>query len=153
MGKCLERKEKGGGGPKIEIKMKKVTPREFQIRKEDAEKHGHTRGGAGCMSWFRGAVGRQPHNDACRERFRGLMRDEARTQLADQKKEEFEKRVEDEMWKEIARKQEREQARGEREEQKGKRQKTEEASGSGTTMKESQEGRHKVRERELEERR
>ena len=44
--------------------------------KEDAEKHGYTRGCGGC-SWFRG-LGREPHNDACRERFRILIRVDAK---------------------------------------------------------------------------
>ena len=42
-----------------------------------ADKHGVTRGCAGCSSWFRG-LGRQPRSEACRERFRDLLRDDAR---------------------------------------------------------------------------
>ncbi len=85
-----EKKEERTEGIRVEVKMKEVRPREFQIRKEDAEKHGVTRGCGGCNSWFRG-LGRQPHTDGCRERFRQLMEDEARTKLAEQKLKEYEK--------------------------------------------------------------
>ncbi len=53
-----EPEEKGEGveGGAVEVKMKEVKPREFQIRKEDAEKHGYTQGCAGCSSWLRGLV-------------------------------------------------------------------------------------------------
>ena len=48
-----ERIENEGRGMKdIVMKMKEVAPREFQIRKEDAQKHGYSRGCAGCLSWF-----------------------------------------------------------------------------------------------------
>jgi hypothetical protein len=40
--------------PPVVVKMKVAPPRAFQIRKEDADKHGYTRGCAGCQSWFRG---------------------------------------------------------------------------------------------------
>ena len=50
---------------------------DFYIKKEDAEKHGYTRGCGGCSSWFRG-LARQPHNEACRERFRNLMKEDAK---------------------------------------------------------------------------
>ena len=54
--------------PMMVIKTWQPPPRAFQIRKEDAEKHGYTRGCAGCSSWFRG-LGRQPHSDVCRTRL------------------------------------------------------------------------------------
>ena len=66
-------------------------PREFYIRKEDAERHGYTRGCPGCSSWHRG-LGRQPHTEECRERFRELLKDEARVKNAKQRREDFEEK-------------------------------------------------------------
>ena len=40
------------------------------------------------MPWFRG-VGKQPHTAECRERYRKLMSDDARVQLANQKRQRF----------------------------------------------------------------
>ena len=76
----------------VVIKMKTSAPREFQIRKEDAEKHGYTRGCPGCSSWFRG-LGRQPHTDKCQSRFEELMKEDARVKNARKRKEEFEEKV------------------------------------------------------------
>lgn len=69
-------------------------PREIYIRKGDAEKHGYTRGCAGCSSWHRG-LGKQPHTEGCRERFRGLMKEEARVKNAKLRREEFEVKEEE----------------------------------------------------------
>ena len=80
-----EKKERGVEEDKVGVRMKEARPREFQIRKEDAEKHGYTKGCGGCSSWFRG-LGRQPHTSGCREKFREAMKNEARTKLAEQKK-------------------------------------------------------------------
>ena len=88
------------------IKVREPKLREFQIRKEDAEKHGYTRGCGGCSSWFRG-LARQAHTPACRERFRELMKDDAREKLAEQKKAEYDQRWEDKIWRKIARAEER----------------------------------------------
>ena len=79
--------------PPVVVKMKVAPPRAFQIRKEDADKHGYTRGCAGCQSWFRG-LGRQPHTTACRDRFAELMKDEARFKNALIRKDEYEEKVE-----------------------------------------------------------
>ena len=57
-----------GAPPAMVIRTRKLPPRAFQIRKEDAEQHGYTLGCAGCSSWFRG-LGRQPHTPECRSRF------------------------------------------------------------------------------------
>ena len=72
----------------LTIITKRQVPREFYITKKDAENHGYTRGCLGCGSWFRG-VGKQPHMVECRERFRKLMSDDARVQLANQKRQRF----------------------------------------------------------------
>ena len=50
------------------VNTREKEPREFYISKEDGEKYGYTRGCGGCSSWFKG-LGRQPHTEACRERF------------------------------------------------------------------------------------
>ena len=83
--------ELGPRGGAVYIETRDKIPRDFYIRKTDAEKHGYTRGCAGCSSWFRG-LGRQPHSEACRERFRGLMHAEAKVQHAAVKRKEFEER-------------------------------------------------------------
>ena len=57
-------------GPRIVIETKNKAPRDFYIKKEDAEKHGYTRGCGGCSSWFKG-LARQPHTENCRERDSG----------------------------------------------------------------------------------
>ena len=67
----------------LTIITKRQVPREFYITKKDAENHGYTRGCPGRGSLFRG-VGEQPHTAECRERFRKLMSDDARVQLANQ---------------------------------------------------------------------
>ena len=61
-------------GPRIVIETKNKAPRDLYIKKEFAEKHGYTRGCGGCSSWFKG-LARQPHTEACRQRFRGLMKE------------------------------------------------------------------------------
>jgi hypothetical protein len=79
-------------GPEVIIvETKNTPPREFYIKKSDADRLGYTRGCGGCNSWHRG-LGRQAHTDACRERFRGLMKDEARVKNAEERKKEFEER-------------------------------------------------------------
>ena len=97
-----ERKsDKNGPENFVFVETKKKPPREFYIRKEDAEKHGYTRGCGGCSSWFRG-LARQPHTEACRERFRNLMKEEAKVVNTQLSKREFEE-------KEIERKKRREE--------------------------------------------
>ena len=46
-GEEKERKE----GPEIVIKTREPIPREFQIRREDVDQYGRTRGCAGCRSF------------------------------------------------------------------------------------------------------
>ena len=79
--------------PPVVVKFRQPPPRAFQIRKEDADKHGYTRGCAGCSSWFRG-LGRQPHTAACRDRFAEVLKNEARFKNALIRKEEFEEKIE-----------------------------------------------------------
>ena len=68
-------------------------PRDFYISQRDAEKHGYTKGCGGCSSWFRG-LGRQPHTEACRNRFRELMKNDAKVKNNEVRRNEFEKRME-----------------------------------------------------------
>jgi hypothetical protein len=83
-----------GDSSGIVVKVKSLPPRNFQIRKEDAEKHGYSRGCSGCSSWFRG-LGRQPHSQECRARFEKLLKDDARFQNAQRRKQEFEQKVQE----------------------------------------------------------
>ena len=82
----------GAQAPVVYVNIKETGPREFQIRKEDAEKYGYSRGCAGCSSWFRG-LGRQPHTDACRRRFGELMKEDARVKNAKKRKEDFDEKT------------------------------------------------------------
>lgn len=52
-------------------------------------------------------LARQPHTSACGERFRELMKDDAKKKLPDQKRAEYDRRWEDKMCRRIARKEER----------------------------------------------
>ena len=78
---------------KFVVYTRRVPPRAFQIRKEDGEKHGFTRGCAGCSSWFRG-LGRQPHSVECRARFAELMKEDAKFKNAEVRKREFNEKME-----------------------------------------------------------
>ena len=93
------------GGPATVVKVRKAPPRAFQIRREDAEKHGFTRGCAGCSSWFRGTA-RQPHSEECRARFENLLKDQAKFQNAERKKREFEEKVKEKAAKKAKKEQE-----------------------------------------------
>ena len=83
------------------VKTREVRPRDFQIRKTDADRHGFSRNCAGCSSWFKGTP--QAHTNVCRERFRGLMKEDAKKRLADTKMEEYNKRIEKKVEKKMAR--------------------------------------------------
>ena len=90
--KNKEEETRGEGGG-VTVKMREMKPRDFHIRKTDAEKHGYTRGCPGCTTWFKG-LSRQPHNERCRERFKEAMKNEAKVERAMEQKEEFERKVE-----------------------------------------------------------
>ena len=88
----MERKEEKRSGDRVVIvRTREKVPRDFHIRKEDAEKHGYTRGCGGCSSWFRG-LARQPRSEACRNRFKDLVRDDARMKNQQQRKRDFEEK-------------------------------------------------------------
>jgi hypothetical protein len=108
-----------GGLGGIVLKVRAPPPRDFQIRKEDAEKHGYSRGCAGCTSWFRG-LGRQPHTPACRARFENLLTDDARFLNAQRRKQEYEAKVQERAAKKAKKAEAREaQVQGQRREREG----------------------------------
>ena len=67
------------------IETRSKLPREFYITKEDLDEHGYTWGCGGCSSVFRG-LARQPHNDMCRERLRGILKEGAKVRNAEGRK-------------------------------------------------------------------
>ena len=82
------------GERKVFVDAREPAPRYFYLTKREAEKHGYTRGCAGCNSWFRG-LGRAPHTVECRERFRRLLKDDAKVKNAEARRREppfFEKK-------------------------------------------------------------
>ena len=107
-------KDEATGNRTIIVETRERAPREFYIRKEDAEKHGYTRGCGGCSSWFRG-LGRQPHTEACRNRFRGLMKDDAKVKNNAERKRDFEER-------ELEKKKRREEKKDEKKKRKAEQQ-------------------------------
>jgi hypothetical protein len=116
--------------PPVVVKTRQVPPRAFQIRKEDAEKHGYTRGCPGCSSWFR-ALGRQPHSAECRVRFAETLKGDLKFQNAEKRKQDFEEKMRGKQ----ARKQQREE-----DSRKHKQQGAGEASGSGLPREERRRG-------------
>ena len=55
------------GGGTVFIETREKPPREFYIKKTDADRHGYTRGCGGCSSWSRG-LALQPHTEEGRNR-------------------------------------------------------------------------------------
>ena len=78
--------------PLVVVRTRQVPPRAFQTRKEDVEVHWYTKGCAGCSKWFFG-LGRQPHTSECRARFAQIMKEDARYQNAEKRKQEFEDKM------------------------------------------------------------
>ena len=72
----------------VYIETKSKVPRDFYIIKKDAEKHGITRGCAGCSSFKRGS-GMQPHTEECRNRFRELMKEDKKLKNYEARQEDF----------------------------------------------------------------
>ena len=103
------------GSELVIVETRSKVPREFYIRKEDADKHGYTRGCGGCSSWFKG-LGRQPHTDKCRARFAELMKDEAKFKNSQDRKREFEQREVEKMRKKEEKKVEKKRKKEEDEE-------------------------------------
>ena len=81
------------GGEKTKyVDVRERVPRDFYISRQDAERlNQYTRGCPGCNSWFKGA--KMPHNEECREIFRGLMKGEAKVRNAEARKAEFEEKM------------------------------------------------------------
>jgi len=95
------------------IETKSTVPREFHIKKEDLEEHGYTWGCGGCSSVF-GGLARQPHNEACRERLRGILKEGAKVRNAEGRRKDFEE-------KELEKKRKKEERREDRREEKRSR--------------------------------
>ena len=80
-----------GGGEKIVfVDTRQKVPRDFWIKKEDIEKHGQTRGCPGCTTFV--GLGKQPHIQICKDRFKGLLSGEARVVNAENRKRDFEEK-------------------------------------------------------------
>ncbi len=78
-------------------------------------------GCGGCSSWFRG-LARQPHSEGCRERFRELMKEDAKVKNTNERKREFdEKEVERKRTKEEKKEEKKRRREGEEEERKVER--------------------------------
>ena len=71
------------------VETKAKVPREFYMKKEDLDKHKITRGCPGCASMMYRGTARQPHNEKCRERFRDILKDDARVKNTKARKVEF----------------------------------------------------------------
>ena len=65
----VEARPVGRGAQIVLFETRSRAPREFYIKKDELEAHGHTRGCGGCSSVLRG-LARQPHNEKCRERLK-----------------------------------------------------------------------------------
>jgi hypothetical protein len=108
-----EIKEDGEVGRTVYVDVRERVPRDFYLTKKVAEELGYTQGCGGCNSWHRG-LGRAPHTAECRERFRRLLKDDAKVKNAEARKKEFEEREQDKRRK----KEEKKNKKREREEEK-----------------------------------
>ena len=81
-----------GGQRVIVVNTREAAPRDFYIKLKDLEKHGHTRECPGCRTMIKGGS-RQAHTAECRERFRGLMKDEEKVRRTHEKRKGFEERM------------------------------------------------------------
>ena len=84
-----------GAARVVLVNTREAVPKDFYIKKRDVEAHGHTKGCAGCRTMFHGGT-RQNHSADCRERFRGLLQNEARVQRMADKRKEYEAKLEEE---------------------------------------------------------
>ena len=78
-------------GGTVFVETRERMPREFYIKKSDADKYGYTKECGGCSSWSRG-LARQPHTEECRNRFKELLKDVARVINAGERKRDFEEK-------------------------------------------------------------
>ena len=105
----------GGGSGRVVVVVhtREPAPKEFYIKKRDVEAHGITKGCAGCRTMFQGGT-RQNHSAECRERFRGLLKDENRVQRMEVKRKEFEDRAAEEELRRQERKKRKEERKAEK---------------------------------------
>ena len=88
----------------VVFNAREKAPKEFYIKKGDAEKHGYTRGCHGCSSWRWGS-GRQPHTLSCQRRGGKIFKTEARVVNAHERMKDFKDRqIEKKMRKEEVKK-------------------------------------------------
>ena len=73
------------------VNTRERVPKDFFIQEKDLRNHGFTRGCPGCGSIQRGRT-RQPHNQACRNRFAEILKGTAKVVNAEKRKSEFEER-------------------------------------------------------------
>jgi hypothetical protein len=69
------------------VSTKEAKPRGLYVTGKNVTEHGPTRGCGGCTSLAMGTA-RQPHNEACRERFMQLLKSEAKAKNAERRKRE-----------------------------------------------------------------
>ena len=106
--------EEAGGVPRVVlINTREPAPKEFYIKKRDVEAHGHTKGCAGCRTMFQGGT-RQNHSAQCRERFRALLKDEARVQRMEEKRKDYEDRAAEEAQRKKEKKKRKEERKAEK---------------------------------------
>ena len=67
------------------VSTKEAKPRGLYVTEKNINEYGPTRGCGGCSSISMG-TGRQPHNEACRERFNILLKDQAKVRNAERRK-------------------------------------------------------------------
>ncbi len=80
--------------PLVVVTTRKVPARAFQIRNEDAERHGYPSGCAGRSSWLRG-LGKQLRTPECRARYSEAVKDDAKFQNGERRRVGFEAKVKD----------------------------------------------------------
>ena len=114
--------QQGGGQPAgasgsgdqprvIVVNTRQTAPREFYIQKRDLEKHGHTKGCAGCRTLIQGGT-RQAHTVECREGFRKLLQGEAKVQKTHEKRKDYEERMAEKECRKEGKRKKKEEERG-----------------------------------------
>ena len=73
------------------IDVSDKVPREFKITKEDCRKFGYSDACPGCRSLREGRA-YQPHTEACRNRFKEKLKEDARVRNREARMKEFEER-------------------------------------------------------------
>ena len=77
----------------IVVNTRESAPRQVYVKKRDIEKHGRTKGCAGCRTMFQGGT-QQNHSEECRKRMEALMAGEERVAKAQEKRKVYAERME-----------------------------------------------------------